>query len=63
MMTSAEFDAWVEEQTRFEPFDMAEHEAAMAKLLEEWGDIEPFTPEELAENEAALAVIMAEWLE
>ena len=41
-MTSAEFDAWVAEQTRFEPFDMAAHEAAIAALMEEWGDIEPF---------------------
>ena len=61
-MTSAEFNAWVAEQTRFEPFDMAAHEAAIAALMEEWGDIQPFTDEELAANEAALDVIVAEWL-
>ena len=62
-MTSAELDALVEEQTRCEPFDMAAHEADITALMEEWGDIEPFTPEELAANEAALAEFMAGWLE
>jgi hypothetical protein len=62
MMTSAEFDVWVEEWTRFEPFDMAAHEAAIAAMMAEWGDIQPFTDEELAANEAALDVIMAELL-
>jgi hypothetical protein len=61
-MTSAEFDAWVEEWTRFEPFDMAENEAAIAAMMAEWGDIQPFTDEELAANEAALAEFMAELL-
>lgn len=34
-MTSAEFDVWVEEWTRFEPFDMAAHEAALDVIMAE----------------------------
>lgn len=36
MMTGAGFNVWIEEQTRFAPFDMASHEAALAEFMAEW---------------------------